>query len=137
MTTKRLLYVLIIAVVAGISALGGVLVGGTAVYQAVQARSSLPAPIRSVLPASNTNPAQTFTLNSTDIQTSVTQSVQKVGPAVVTVVGTIPGQNSFFGATPDQTVSGSGFFISDQGYIVTNNHVVEGAQNLMVVLSSG
>ncbi|WP_410795890.1 Do family serine endopeptidase [Parvularcula sp. LCG005] len=32
---------------------------------------------------------------------------------------------------------GSGFFIDDQGHIVTNNHVVEGADSISVVLSSG
>jgi 2-alkenal reductase len=52
-------------------------------------------------------------------------------------VGTIPGQTTFFGQTSDQTVSGSGFFISDQGYIVTNNHVVEGTQSVKIVLSNG
>ena len=62
---------------------------------------------------------------------------RRVGPAVVTVVGTIPGQYGFFGQTADQTVSGSGFFISDQGYIITNNHVVEGTNSVTVVLSNG
>jgi len=47
---------------------------------------------------------------------------------VVTVVGTIPGQLTFFGPTGDQTVSGSGVFISKEGYILTNNHVVEGTK---------
>jgi len=137
MSMKRILYVLLIGVVAAISALSGVAAGGALMFRAFQSRSSLPAPIQQVLPASNTNPAQSFTLNTTDIQTTVTQSVQKVGPAVVTVVGTIPGQNSFFGQSSDQTVSGSGFFISEQGYIVTNNHVVEGTNSVNVVLSNG
>jgi len=60
-----------------------------------------------------------------------------VGPAVVTVVGTIQGQMTIFGPTGDQTVSGSGVFISDKGYILTNNHVVEGARDLTIVLSDG
>lgn len=137
MSAKRILYLFLIALVAGGSALAGVVVGGAAVYRAVQSRSSLPSAIQQVLPASNTNPTQSFTLSTTDIQTNVEQAVQRVGPAVVTVVGTIPGQNSFFGQTPDQTVSGSGFFISNQGYIVTNNHVVDGTNSVTVVLSNG
>ncbi len=137
MSTKRILYVILIAAVAGASALSGAVAGGVAVFRAVQSRSSLPAPIQQVLPATNINPKQTFTLNTTDIQTTITQAVQKVGPAVVTVVGTIPGQTTFFGQTADETVSGSGFFISDQGYIVTNNHVVEGTKDVNIVLSNG
>lgn len=137
MSLKRALYVLFVAVVAGIAGLSGAVIGGAAVYRAVQFRSSLPPAIQQVIPATNTNPTQSFTLNTTDIQTTITQAVQKVGPAVVTVVGTIPGQTTFFGQSADQTVSGSGFFISDQGYIVTNNHVVEGTNSVNVILSNG
>src|SRR5512142_666210 len=137
MSARRILYILLTAIIAGTAALFGAAAGGIAVYRAVQLRSSLPTAVQQALPASSTNPAQSLTLNSTDIQTAVTQAVQRVGPAVVTVVGTVAGQQGFFGQTPDQTVSGSGFFISDQGYIITNNHVVEGTNAVSVVLSNG
>src|SRR5574341_8976 len=137
MSLKRIMYILFVLVVAGASALIGAAAGGFAVFRAVQQKASLPAPIQEILPANNTNPNQTLVLNNTDIETAITQSVQKVSPAVVTVVGTIPGQMSFFGPTGDQTVSGSGFFITDQGYILTNNHVVEGTQEVNIVLSDG
>jgi len=137
MSLKKVLYVLFLVAVAGGSALTGAVAGGAAVYQAVQNKASLPAPVQQILPANNTNSNQTLVLNNTDVETAVTQSVQKVGPAVVTVVGTIPGQNTFFGPTDDQTVSGSGFFISDQGYILTNNHVVDGTKEVSIVLSDG
>lgn len=137
MTLRRTLYILLVIVIAGVSALTGALAGGVIVYRAVQHSNTLPAPIQEILPANNTNPNQTLTLNTTDIETAITQSVQKVGPAVVTVVGTIPGQLTIFGPTGDQTVSGTGFFITDQGYILTNNHVVEGTNEVNIVLSDG
>jgi serine protease Do len=137
MTFKRVLYIVLVVVVAGLSALGGAVAGGYGVYQAVRNSAALPAPIQAALPASNTSPSTTLTLNAIDIQTAITQAVQKVGPAVVTVVGTIPGQNTFFGSTGDQTVSGSGLFISNQGYILTNNHVVEGTQDVNIILADG
>jgi len=137
MSFKRFLYILLVIVVAGISALGGAVAGGYGVYQAARQSAGLPAPVQAVLPVGSTNPVTTLTLNATDIQTAITQSVQKVGPAVVTVVGTIPGQTSFFGSTSSETVSGSGLFISNQGYILTNNHVVEGTQDVNIIQADG
>jgi serine protease Do len=138
MSFRRVAYILFILVIAGASALVGAAAGGFAVYRAVQGQpNNLSAPIQEILPANNTNPNQTLTLNNTDVETAITKSVQKVSPTVVTVVGTIPGQVTFFGTTDDQTVSGSGFFITDKGYILTNNHVVEGAKEVSIVLSDG
>jgi len=137
MNLKRVLYITLIVVVAGVSALAGAVAGGIGVFQAVRQQAKLPAQIQAILPASNTNPAQTLNINTTDIQTSITQAVKQVGPAVVTVVGSIPGQQTFFGTSGDQTVSGSGIFISDQGYVLTNNHVVEGTQSTNIILSDG
>ncbi len=60
-----------------------------------------------------------------------------MGPAVVTVSGTIPSQISQFGSTGPATVSGSGVFISDKGYILTNNHVIEGVSDITITLADG
>ena len=40
------------------------------------------------------------------------------------------------GIIPEQAASGSGVIISDDGYIVTNNHVVENADEITVTLSN-
>ena len=56
------------------------------------------------------------------------QAVEKVLPAVVTVVN----EAGLFGIG-----SGSGFFISEEGYVVTNNHVVKGAKKLSIIYAHG
>jgi len=47
------------------------------------------------------------------------------------------GEESGQGLRPRQQSSGSGFFISADGFIVTNNHVVEGADEIKVTLKDG
>jgi serine protease Do len=135
---KRIAYPFFIVFVALSAGLAGAVVGGAAVYTAVnrqQASRAAALPITAI-PASSTQP-QTLTIESTGVETAVTRAAQNMGPAVVTVVGTIPGQRTFFGYTGDANVSGSGVFISADGYILTNNHVVEGTRDLSVVLADG
>jgi len=139
MTRNRVLYLLLVVILAGTSALFGAAAGGYVVYSTVSQvqPSSLTNSAPAVQAVQANNGQQTLIINTTDIQTTITQAVKKVGPAVVTVVGTIPGQMTIFGQTGDQTVSGSGIFISDTGYILTNNHVVEGTKDVNIVLSDG
>jgi 2-alkenal reductase len=141
MSWKHVLYALFVVVIAGASALAGALAGGIAIYQAVSQDqiSSLVDPLQNQeTTQKNSNASQqSLSFNTTEIQTAITQAVQNVGPTVVTVVGIIPGQMTFLGRTGDQTVSGSGVFISEEGYILTNNHVVEDTNRLWVILSDG
>lgn len=127
---KRVLYFLLVAVVAAGASMAGAVAGGLAVYSAM--RNNLPAaPVETAAdtttPVANTQNA-VLQVQSTEIQTAVTQTVEAVGPAVVTVLA----QDRF-----GQQSSGSGVIISDQGYILTNNHVVEGAADLAVILADG
>ena len=146
MTRNRILYLALVILLAGVAALSGAAVGGVAVYQVMSrvqpARLTSSAPVTESLPANTKSQTQTqspnLIVNTTQVETTITQAVRKVGPAVVTVVGTVQGQLTPFGMTSNGTVSGSGVFISDQGYILTNNHVVEGTQgDLTIVLSDG
>ncbi len=136
MSGKRILFTLFVVLVAGVSALAGTLAGGYAVYQATAGKLAGAETARvTALPAASGQ--NTMSVNITDVETTVTGAVKQVAPAVVTVVGTIPGEMTFFGMTGDQTVSGSGVFITSKGYILTNNHVVEGTQSVSIILSDG
>jgi serine protease Do len=67
---------------------------------------------------------------------STQELVAEVAPAVVSIVTETVGYNWFWQAVP-QTGAGSGIIISSDGYIVTNNHVVEDADKVTVTLSDG
>ncbi len=60
-------------------------------------------------------------------QSATVDAVKDVLPAVVTIIS--QGNRG--------TGSGSGFFINNEGYVVTNNHVVENAEQLLVIYSQG
>jgi serine protease Do len=67
---------------------------------------------------------------------STQELVAEVAPAVVSIVTETVSYNWFWQAVP-QTGAGSGIIISSDGYIVTNNHVVDDAQKVTVTLSDG
>ena len=65
---------------------------------------------------------------------TATQVYEKVAPAVVVVsVKSITSYNGFFSQETEGI--GSGFIINEEGYILTNYHVIEGANEVTVTLS--
>ncbi len=72
-----------------------------------------------------------------NVESAITDAVGKVGPSVVTVVSHLQQSSGFGRSSQGATADGSGVIISADGYIVTNNHVVEGGQNLQVILADG
>jgi S1-C subfamily serine protease len=66
---------------------------------------------------------------------SVTRAVEKVGPAVVNISARKTSRESQRGA--ESGGSGSGFVIAPDGFILTNSHVVHGADKLEVTLADG
>lgn len=126
-TFRRLIVTLLIAGAVGVAAFGGAAVGGAAVLWAVRQNTSpasSPQPAVAPAPASTNNQVNT----TVNVETAITEAVAKVGPAVVTVINDLGG---------GQKASGSGVIISDQGFILTNNHVVDGEQSLSVVFQNG
>lgn len=65
---------------------------------------------------------------------SVEEIAEKVGPSVVEVTTETVSYSNFFGQYVTSG-AGSGVIISEDGYIITNNHVIEGASSIKVRLS--
>lgn len=63
---------------------------------------------------------------------SITKVAESVGPAVVGISNKTEG---YFGQ--EDQGSGSGIIFDPNGYIVTNNHVIDGAQKITIKLSTG
>ncbi|MEN4040954.1 MAG: trypsin-like peptidase domain-containing protein [Anaerolineaceae bacterium] len=136
---KRVFYFFIILLIAGGSGLFGGITGAVVMDQMWQRRTRLtstaeplPAqlqeeasPIPTPMPPM---PATRIEIETTEVQTTVTQAVEMVGPAVVTVVG-----DSTFGGVS----TGSGVIISEEGHILTNHHVIEDTSELVIILADG
>jgi putative serine protease PepD len=71
--------------------------------------------------------------------TDVTGVAKKVAPSVVNidVKAVSQSSNPFSLGQQTQSGTGSGVIYSSDGYIITNNHVIEGAQDIRVTLASG
>lgn len=69
-------------------------------------------------------------------QKEIEESVEKLRNSVVTINTTRIARRYGYGAFP-MVGSGSGIIIDKKGYVVTNNHVLEGSENVEIVLPNG
>lgn len=130
-----LLAVLLLGIFIGVA--GGALSGGATAYlisnrqlaqfaAAQPVRTSANTTVPATTPQTSVIPTPPPAAAAPLVETgSAVAAVQKVGPAVVTVIS----------RTAQGSGSGSGVIVSDEGYIITNNHVVEGSRNLAVVFA--
>jgi serine protease Do len=124
MSPRTILYLLVIGVVAGVSALVGTVAGGLFISSYLQPAQT---PTVQAEPEPTQQVPVSLDISTISLETTITESVEIVAPTVVTVIGEIAGQ----------PVSGSGVVISSQGYILTNNHVVDGTTWVSVILADG
>ena len=66
----------------------------------------------------------------------IIEAVEKVGKSVVNIASVRMVQDQLFRVFPIEGV-GSGILIDSKGFILTNNHVVDKANNLRVTLKDG
>ena len=133
--------VILLAVLVGVVG-GGVAGGLTGYYTALNsvptAVAVQPMPVVSASTSASSSTASVppiITNMTLKEESAVIDSVRKVKPAVVTVVSTLQTRSRFSTVAP--TASGSGVIIDAKGYIITNNHVIEGGKSTQVIFSDG
>lgn len=120
---------MVLAVLLGTA--GGAIVGGLAGYTAARYQT----PSAPSAPSAHVTPVTTYLTLTED--SAIVSAVATVKPAVVTVINTLPPQMGYFGQILEPQASGSGVIVSEEGYLITNNHVVEDSQSLEVIYSDG
>ena len=87
----------------------------------------------------NASPSLTATTDGnttvTESESSIAAVAEKVGPSVVSIV-TQTQSRSYYG-TASGEAAGTGIIVSKDGYVMTNNHVLESATKVSVVDSNG
>lgn len=74
---------------------------------------------------------------SNSVPLSVANIAKQVGPAVVGVSTKNASSVDLFGFPEQQEGMGSGIIFSEEGYILTNYHVVNGAKKITVIFNNG
>ncbi len=103
--------------------------GGAATYAALGSGSTT---VRQVTVGATAEPTAATT------GLSVAEIVKRTAQGVVEITVTSAGQSSPFGGDGQaQQAQGSGFVLDERGHIVTNQHVVDGAQSVTVKFTDG
>jgi 2-alkenal reductase len=166
MTMRRIAYSCLLVALMGAASLVGAVAGGAAVYMAARSQiqppatataplatepevpTLVPTPVTAAPPTPTTAATPTAApatakssagaatasegtpavIVAPDQSSAVEQAVAKVGPAVVTVINNM---------ADNSQASGSGVLISAEGYLITNNHVIDQNQSLQVIFADG
>lgn len=113
------------------------LVSGQRAQQEMESESAEAEAAPSAQLTLNDKPESTQTdeaVNLSGGELTITQRAEKVMPSAVGIVAYIQSSQSIFVGEQSQ---GSGIILSEDGYIVTNQHVIDGATSVKVVLNDG
>ncbi|MCK5213381.1 MAG: trypsin-like peptidase domain-containing protein, partial [Dehalococcoidia bacterium] len=119
--------------------LGLAILTGCITLPSVAPAEAVPASTERPTPSEYIDPLWTFpTAPSAEKEDlpAIADVVSTVRPAVVSVITEMVGRD-LFNQAYTQEAAGSGVIMDDEGYIITNNHVVAGASEIQVELVDG
>lgn len=125
----RIIFIILIAAVSGGAA-------GAYIVNKKYSEISYVYPKASIKIDGETTKSETTKTETTRTEEIPSNSINKVAETVGPAVVSISNSNSGFESDADEG-SGSGIIFDSKGYIVTNNHVIDGADKLTVKLSGG
>jgi putative serine protease PepD len=106
----------------------GLIIGLGAYWTGSRYGQHAPTAVKAVRP---TEPAAATVLDATEAEN--VRIYKQASPAVANIVTRTVEYDFFFNAVPVEG-AGSGFLIDTDGHILTNNHVIQGAQTIEVIL---
>lgn len=126
-TPKKKPAILATGIVVGALALMGLGIGGGVLIEQGLGTTSIATPSLSSGGDGNTTITQE--------ESTIAAVAEKVGPSVVSIVTETQIQ-SYYGTTSGEG-AGTGIIVSEDGYVMTNNHVIDGATTVSVIDSEG
>ncbi|KOA20610.1 serine protease Do-like HtrB [Clostridium homopropionicum DSM 5847] len=87
--------------------------------------------------STNKDTSNVVKTSTNTVPLSVANIAKQVGPAVVGVSVTTTSSVNRFGVSQSDEGMGSGIIFSEEGYILTNYHVVSGAKKITVIFNDG
>ena len=126
---KKYLPVAAIAIVSAL--IGGAMVAHYGAYNQVKTPQGTPPQIAAL------NPPTVHAQITESRNTAIVKAAEKVGPTVVGITNKAYARDWFNRKVLVEQGTGSGVIFDARGYIVTNHHVVAGAQEIIVTLADG
>lgn len=122
--------ILVVGISLGSGALGAYLVrdNGTAPAETAAQTTAIPSSLGSQIASA--------TASGSSAKVNYVAVAEKAKPTVVEITTEIVSNNSYFQQYVESG-AGSGVIISTDGYIITNNHVIDGASKITVRLTTG